>query len=194
MICLLPFLSYYNILAPYTPICKFIEGRASDLEKPRVIRRRFPYRPTHQTPRQALPPTSSISSSSSIRFLLHHAVRTVTPSAQKRRVACLTFSRSIDSAIKGIDGIWEGRAPSRPFHMAAMERNPPAVFRGSGFHGLPDPLQPGGGCSVPPFAAQPRHERPHPPISKITTDSPFDGQNDRIVSHPPIKNKWKSFL
>ena len=33
----------------------------------------------------------------------------------------------IDSAIKGIDGIWEGRAPSRPFYMAATERGPPNV-------------------------------------------------------------------
>ena len=33
----------------------------------------------------------------------------------------------IDSAIKGIDGIWEGRAPSRPFQMAATERGPPNV-------------------------------------------------------------------
>ena len=33
----------------------------------------------------------------------------------------------IDSAIKGIDGIWEGRAPSRPFYMAATERGPPPL-------------------------------------------------------------------
>ena len=32
-----------------------------------------------------------------------------------------------DSEIKGIDGIWEGRAPSRPFQMAETERGPPNV-------------------------------------------------------------------
>ena len=38
------------------------------------------------------------------------------------------FSNSIIvSAIKGIDGIWEGRASSRPFYMAATKRGPPNV-------------------------------------------------------------------
>ena len=30
---------YYSILAPYTPVCKFIEGRDPNLEKPRAIPR-----------------------------------------------------------------------------------------------------------------------------------------------------------
>ena len=34
---------------------------------------------------------------------------------------------AIDSANKGIDGIWEGRALSRPFYMAATERGPPNI-------------------------------------------------------------------
>ena len=34
---------------------------------------------------------------------------------------------TIDSANKGIDGIWEGRALSRPFYMAATERGPPNI-------------------------------------------------------------------
>ena len=33
--------------------------------------------------------------------------------------------QTIDPAIKGIDGIWTGRASSRPFQMAATERGPP---------------------------------------------------------------------
>ena len=33
----------------------------------------------------------------------------------------------IAPAMKGIDGIWEGRAPSRPFYMAATERGSPNI-------------------------------------------------------------------
>ena len=36
-------------------------------------------------------------------------------------------NETIDSANKGIDGIWEGRALSRPFYMAATERCPPNI-------------------------------------------------------------------
>ena len=38
-----------------------------------------------------------------------------------------TQRKAIDSANKGIDGIWEGRALSRPFYMAATERGPPNI-------------------------------------------------------------------
>ena len=48
----------------------------------------------------------------------------VRPEANANMGSC---NETIDSANKGIDGIWEGRALSRPFYMAATERGPPNI-------------------------------------------------------------------
>ena len=47
---------------------------------------------------------------------------------------------------------------------------------------------------MPLFAAQSRHEKPYPPMSKIKFRLAFERQDGNSIPHPPAKNKrgfWK---
>ena len=50
-------------------------------------------------------------------------------------------------------------------------------------------FRPGGGYSVPLFAAQSRHEKPYPPISKIKCRLAFERQDGNIMPHSPAQRK-----
>ena len=50
-------------------------------------------------------------------------------------------------------------------------------------------LRPNGGYSVPLFAAQSRHEKPYPPISKIKFRLAFERQDGNSMPHSPAQRK-----
>ena len=95
-----------------------------------------------------------------------------------------------------------GDSPApRSWLLNGQDARSPSAFRGSGLRlgrsrlgACPYPwLQPGGGYSVPPFAALLRHEKPYPPKSKINPPHPLQVKR-RVLSHIAVINASRKFL
>ena len=82
--------------------------------------------------------------------------------------------------------------PAPRIGAARRDASPCHWFRGSGLcsggplgeRTLPK-LRPGGGYSVPPFAAPLRHERPYPPMSKIRSSHPVQVKRRELYEITP---------
>ena len=116
----------------------------------------------------------------------------------------------VAGGLSGLPSSSEGAAVSSkpPYRFGHAGRVTLPLFRGSGrssvickvqapsrdalftFYTLHFTLsRPGGGYSVPLFAAQSRHGKPYPPISKIKFRLAFEMQGESIMPHSPTQRK-----
>ena len=109
---------------------------------------------------------------------LTHATRS-SYSASRKSLA--KFPNKRHTLIRVRTGILSGFPGSSDWSGGLRTSHPTCVFRGSGLHGSPDPLQPGGGPYL------------HPPMSKINALHPdpqaFSGETPRMIPHPATECK-----